>query len=100
METTGVLICVCMRVRVCMCVCACVCVYGVRACVCVCVCVHAQAQLFLTIFREVAIAYNLLREPKTFILVCGAQASYFRGLKLHYRSLTDSFMDFKMNEKD
>ena len=80
----------CVYACVYVCVCACVCVYGVRACVSVCVCVRARAQFILTIFGEVAIAYNSLREPKTFILVCGAQASYFRGLKLHYRSLTDS----------
>ena len=44
---------------VCVCVDECVCVC-VRARVCVCVCVHVRVQFILTIFGEVAIAYNEL----------------------------------------
>ena len=63
METTGVLICACMYVCAWMSVCVCVCVRArVRACVCVCVCVcvRVRVQFILTIFGEVAIAYNEL----------------------------------------
>ena len=62
-----------------MCVCVRVCVWRACVCVCVCVCVRARAQFILTIFGEVAIAYNLLREPKTLILVCGAQQAIVGG---------------------
>ena len=87
METTGVLICTCM------CVCA-----WMR--VCVCACVRVRVQFILTIFGEVAIAYNELAKGALHLnLICGAQASYCRGLKSHSKSLTDSFMDFKMKEK-